>query len=111
MNVERPQSTGVIDRPILWEPSLHFLKFAMAFMGIGTLVYLVVLFVLVPEQTWRAVLVFGLLVVTATAWLLLRRGRIESAMWALGIGVWVFATVSSVSVSYTHLTLPTIYSV
>ena len=96
MNVERQQPTGVIDRPILWEPSLHFLKFAMAFMGIGTLVYLVVLFVLVPEQTWRAVLVFGLLVVTATAWLLLRRGRVESAMWALGIGVWVFATVSSV---------------
>jgi hypothetical protein len=83
------------DRPIVWEPSLAFLRFVLLFLTVGATVYLVSLRIFVPEQTWRAFAVLGVIGVAAASWRLLQLGKFAASMWTLAIGAWTASTVTS----------------
>ena len=85
-----------VDRPLLWEPSLAFLKIAIFFILIGTVAFEIALFLFAPDQTGRALLALMLALVAAIAWIFLLRGRTTSAVMSLATGVWCYVTASSV---------------
>lgn len=95
-----PDSTGTAhvddDRPLLWEPSLTFLRYSTLFLLVGSVTFVVVLRVVAPEQVLRAIMAASLAGVGVVAGLLLATGRSRAGFLAMAIGVWGHSTVSSV---------------
>ncbi len=83
------------DRPLVWGPSLAFLKFAIGAMFAGALTFEAALFIFAPEQTARALSVLYLVSVAAVAWIFVARGRAGAAVVTLLVGVWTYVTLSS----------------
>jgi len=81
-----------IDDPISWEPSLVFLKYAIGALMTGALSFLLTVFILTPEQTLRAVGPAMVVLVAATAWFSLSRGRIRVTINILAFGIWTVVT-------------------
>jgi PAS domain S-box-containing protein len=96
MNDEYPRPREPIDRPMFWEPSLRFLKYAIACLLAGSSAYLIGIFIFAPDQTVRAVEPIWIFLTTATAWVLLSRGRIETAFFVLAFGTWTAVTGLSI---------------
>ena len=84
------------DLPLTWEPSLAFVKYAIAAILAASAVYLVALAIVAPEQSWRPAAVIGLMLMTSLAGRLLARGRMALAVASLAIGVWLFITITAV---------------
>ena len=74
------------DRPIFWEPTLVFLRYAIAFLAAGSAAVLIAVFVFLPDQTLRPLGSAAVLLVALLAWYLLRRGRIEATVHVLALG-------------------------
>jgi hypothetical protein len=84
------------DLPLTWEPSLAFVKYAIAAILAASAVYLVALAIVAPEQSWRPAAVIGLMLMTSLAGRLRARGRMALAVASLAIGVWLFITITAV---------------
>ncbi len=89
------QSSETIDQPVLWEPSIAFLKFAIAFVLAGCVAFEIALFIFAPDQTMRALTVLMLVLITGTAWFFLSRGMIRAVVLTMGIGTWGYITFAS----------------
>jgi diguanylate cyclase (GGDEF)-like protein/PAS domain S-box-containing protein len=84
-----------IESPISWEPSLSFLKYAIASQLIGSLAVLVALRVLAPDQNLRTLASVLVFLTALVGWYLLRRGRIFATIYVLAYGVWTVVTVTA----------------
>jgi diguanylate cyclase (GGDEF)-like protein len=82
-----------IESPISWEPSLSFLKYAIASQLIGSLAVLVALRVLAPDQNLRTLASVLVFLTALVGWHLLRRRRIFATIYVLAYGVWTVVTV------------------
>lgn len=69
-----------------------FLLLAAAALGSGSVVYLIILRLAVPEQMARLAGPAALLMVVAFALLCHRRGKIRAGLYALGVGIWLEIT-------------------
>ncbi|MBP8273185.1 MAG: PAS domain S-box protein [Acidobacteria bacterium] len=96
MPAEQPRDSAVIDQPIYWEPSLSFLRFVIVFIVLGCSLFLLALWRYAPDQRGRALTVVGLLCVAAGAWLFQRAGYRRATVWTLGVGAWLYISVTSV---------------
>ena len=81
-----------IDDPVTWEPSVAFLKIAIALIIGGATAFIIAIFVVVPEQKTRVLGVLLLQLLAGAAWYLLARGKVTAAAMTLGVGVWVYFT-------------------
>lgn len=88
-----PQSS---DSPVYWEPSLSFLKLAIAFAVVGALAFLIALRWFDPPQPWRIWPTAVLLALALGAAVLLGRGHRRAATIWLGVGAWCYLTATSV---------------
>ena len=88
---QRPASD--IENPISWEPSLSFVKYAIASQLIGSLAILVALRLLAPDQVLRTLASILVCLAALVGWYLLRRGRIIATINVLAYGVWTVVTV------------------
>ena len=79
-------------RPIYWEPSLIFLKYAIASLLVGSAAVLLAVFVFAPEQTLRSLCAGSVFLVALLAWLLLARGKREATVYVLAVGMWTAVT-------------------
>ena len=92
MKDQHPRPIDPADRPMLWERSLAFLKYTVAFILAGSAAFLIAIFILTPDQPLRAFGPLSLSLVAAAAWVLLARGRIEAAVHVLAFGLWAAVT-------------------
>jgi len=85
------------DRPMFWEPSVVFLKWAIALILGPSAAFLIALFMVAPEQMWTirggGPVVMALM--AAIAWVLLLRGKIEASVYLLTAGLWTYTSVIS----------------
>jgi len=91
-NVTVPLPASEVDSPISWEPSLAFLKYAIASQFIGALAFLVALRFLVPEQSLRMVGAVMVALVAVMGGYLLYRGRTRATVMVLAYGLWTIVT-------------------
>ena len=87
---DQPRSAP--DSPNSWGLSLAFLKYAIAFLLAGSLLYLTAALVLLPDQSVRALGALSALLVGIIGGLLLWRGRIEATVYVLSAGLWAIVT-------------------
>ena len=90
MQHQRPHET--LDIPLFREPVQSFLRYAVAFILTGSVVFLLALFVLVPDQPLRALGPAGTALVVLIAWYLLSRGMTTASVQVLAFGFWAVAT-------------------
>ena len=97
MSKPAPISTSGEDRNVFWEHSVVFLKWAIALVLIASISFLLVLFVVAPEQvrSARGIGPVVIMMVAIGAWRLLREGNPVAAVYLLGAGLWIYATVIS----------------
>lgn len=81
-----------IDDPIFWEPSLAFLKFAIAALLIGAVASIVALRLLAPDQTLRTIGPILGFAIALAGWFFLSRGNAPAARNVMAIGTWVIIT-------------------
>jgi diguanylate cyclase (GGDEF)-like protein/PAS domain S-box-containing protein len=93
-SLERPNDE--IDNPISWEPSLTFVKYAIASVLVGAVAIFTALRLLTPDQTLRAMGAVMVFLVGVSGWYLLWRGRIKATINVLAYGVWTIVTGVSV---------------
>jgi PAS domain S-box-containing protein len=86
---------AVVDKPILWEPSLAFMKIAIACALAGSAAFELILLLFAPEQSTRILCGLIIPVVAGAAWILLARGKVRATVCTLILGVWVAITVGS----------------
>src|SRR5512133_450057 len=84
-----------IDSPISWEPSLAFLKYAIAANLVGAVTFLIFANFVTPGQPARFVGPVLLALVAVTAWYLLSRRRLHASVNVLAIGAWLVITGAS----------------
>ena len=94
-NLTYPSPDDIGDQTVFWEPSLAFLKIAIACMLAGSVVYEIALFIVAPDQTARAVVVLMIAFVALVAAMLLRLGRARATVWTLCVGAWLYITLTS----------------
>ncbi|MCF8176408.1 MAG: hypothetical protein K9K30_14310, partial [Burkholderiaceae bacterium] len=80
---------AAVNQPISWEPSLAFLKFAIAALLVGAAATLIALRVLAPHQTIRLVGPILISLVALAGWFFLARGLIQVTVKVLAIGTWL----------------------
>ena len=83
------------DHPIDWAISLIFLKYAIGFIFFGAALYILVALLFAPGQNLRSLLALACMAAAGAAWLCMVRGRMWTAVWILGSGVWLSLTVAS----------------
>lgn len=88
--------TSAIGNSLSWEPTLALLKLAIAFLVAGALVSLIALRILVPDEPLRAGGPGLALLVAATGWILLWRGKLKATINVLAFGTWATLTVIAV---------------
>lgn len=84
-----------VGNPMLWEPSLVFLKYAIAANLVGAVIFLIVARIVTPDQPARVVGPVLIALVAVTAWYLLSCGRTHAGVNVLAIGVWMIITGAS----------------
>ena len=83
------RSRDEVDNPILWEPSLAFVKVAITALLIGCGLTAIALRIFVPQESYRLLGPGLVAVVSFIGWVLQARGHIRTAVNFLAIGVWV----------------------
>ncbi|MBE0621171.1 MAG: PAS domain S-box protein [Burkholderiales bacterium] len=94
MNDQHPRPADAADRPMFWEHSIAFLKWAIVLILGSSAVYLIVVFVVAPEQmrTARGGGPTVLSLIALAALVLLLRGKIKTSVHVLAAGLWLHAT-------------------
>ena len=92
MNERPPRASDPDDLPLFWEPSVAFLRWAIALIFGSSAVFLIVLFVVAPQQMYsvRAGGPVVLSLLATAAFILLSRGRIKASVYVLGAGLWAY---------------------
>lgn len=90
-----PHPHDNVGSPVLWEPSLALLKYAIAANLIGAVIFSIVARIATPDQPARFVGPTLLALVAVTAWYLLSRGRMHASVNVLAIGAWMVITGAS----------------
>lgn len=80
------------DNPSTWAPSVLYLKLFVATVFLGDMCFLLVIAFFAPSQAVRAVGPSVLAIVSAVAWMLLMRGKVQVAINILTYGVWILVT-------------------
>ena len=85
---------GAVESVAIWEPPVPFLRWAVALTLCSSAVYLIVLYIVAPEQvrTARGPAPVVLALVALAAWALLSRGKTRAAAMTLGAGFWAYTT-------------------
>jgi PAS domain S-box-containing protein len=89
---ERPRPADPLGRLIFSAPAVAFLNYTIAFVLVGSAVFVISLSIFAPDQAVRA---FGpalMSLVAVIAKVLLARGRIEAAVNMIAFGLWVVVT-------------------
>lgn len=81
-----------VGHPILWEPSLAILKYAIAANLVGAVIFSIVAHFVTPGQPARFVGSALLALVAVIAWYLLSRRRMQASVNVLAIGAWMVIT-------------------
>jgi len=100
-----------IDRPMDWEPSRTFLKYAVACLFAGCAAFLIAVIFFAPDQMVRAVGPIWIALAAAIAWILLSAGRVGAAVYVVGYGMWVAVTGLSIFFGGVRSTSVIIYPV
>ncbi len=95
MNERSRRFGDTIDRPIFWEPSRAFLRYAIGTILAGCVAFVIALHFFAPEQTVRIAASAGFMLLAGAAWVLLARHQMKAAGLTLGIGAWVYVTTVS----------------
>ena len=74
------------------EPSLLILRYCVTAVMLGSLVLVLALGVIAPEQPERAISAAAVFLIGLLAWLLLRRGHVQVATYGLVVGLWASVT-------------------
>lgn len=82
------------ENPLLWEPSLAFLKYAIAVLLAGSVAFMATILIVAPDQTARYAGPAVASLVAVTTWLLLSRRRTQAAVYVLVIGTWMVITAT-----------------
>lgn len=96
VNPRLAEPSTSIDNPLLWEPSISFLKIGIVFILIGITAFEIFLFMFAPAQTGRALAGLVLVLIALAAWFMLSHGRIQATVAVLGLGTWGYVTVISI---------------
>ena len=88
VNPRLAEPSTSIDNPLLWEPSISFLKIGIVFILIGITAFEIFLFMFAPAQTGRALAGLVLVLIALAAWFMLSHGRIQATVAVLGLGTW-----------------------
>jgi PAS domain S-box-containing protein len=86
---------ATVNRAIFWEPSLAFMKIAVAGTLVASLAFELILLLFAPEQRLRMLGAMTYPVVAGVAWFLLARGKVQSTVCILIAGLWMSVTVTS----------------
>ncbi|MBE0614477.1 MAG: sensor domain-containing diguanylate cyclase [Burkholderiales bacterium] len=99
MNSDHSPLTGVsrleednTENPQFWEPSHAFIKYAIAFLLVGSAVFMLVIHVFTPDQTARYYGPIAMFLMALTTWLVLACGGWRPAVYMLAVGVWLTIT-------------------
>ena len=92
--------------PQFWEPSHAFIKYAIAFLLVGSLAFMLVIRVFTPDQTARYYGPMAMCLMALATWLVLARGGWRPAVYMLAIGVWL--TITGISMFYGGVRTPII---
>jgi signal transduction histidine kinase/ActR/RegA family two-component response regulator len=99
-----PDDQGHAAQPMFWDPTQKFLRMSVVAILAGTSALLLAIFIFSPQQTARAVGVSFLLLVGASAWLALARGRIKACAAILTVGTWL--TITAMALLYGGVRTP-----
>ena len=102
-------NTDVIDNPILWEPSLTVIKWAIGAQVVGSVVFFIALRLLVPNQTVRSATTAIECLIALAGWYLLSRGHVTVAVKFMALGLSVIVTAVAIFAGGVHAPLVIIY--
>ena len=97
--------------PIIQDVSVEVLKFVSLAVVLGSLAFSVLVRVVAPEQTMRALTPFLAILVFGGAWMLTLRGRLRAAMIVMVIGTWAVTTVICIFASGVRTPIVIVYPV
>ncbi|MEI6601290.1 MAG: hypothetical protein WCN21_12485, partial [Comamonadaceae bacterium] len=80
------------DSPISLEQSRVFLEYSITALMAGTLLALIVLQLIAPEQMERTFAPLLVSLIALTGWYFLRRGKIRASKVVLALGAWTAVT-------------------
>ncbi|MEY3445402.1 MAG: hypothetical protein RIR45_157 [Pseudomonadota bacterium] len=80
------------DHPVAWAPSAVFLKTAIVVLLVGSVMALVALRILTPQQHARAFAPLMVCLIGAVGWYLLMRKQLQATVYVLCFGVWIVIT-------------------
>jgi PAS domain S-box-containing protein len=93
--IPRERSAAAIDQPILWQPSLAFMKIGIACTLATSGAFELILLMFAPQQTTRILCALIFPAVAGAAWILLARGKVRATVFTLILGVWTAITATS----------------
>ncbi|MCX7167150.1 MAG: PAS domain S-box protein [Rhodocyclales bacterium] len=85
-----------IDKPLSWEPSPAFLKFASVILSVGSAAAMTATLVLAPDQPQRAAGQGLIFLVAVAGWYLLSVGRMGASVKMLVFGSWTAVTAIAI---------------
>jgi PAS domain S-box-containing protein len=111
MKTQRSHEIPEVDSPLSWEESLTFLKFVIRFIMGSAVVYMAALMVLVPDQTWRVLVVAVMMLIAGSAWYLLSLGKARATVFTLAASIWIYCTIGAFFLGGLHSTTIVIYPI
>ena len=79
-----------------WGNAQAFVQAAIIAIALGGLVFLVLVVWIAPDQTYRILSSSSLVGMAIASWLMVRKGRMQSAINLLGVGFWLAITASAI---------------
>lgn len=81
---------------------------AIIALAMGGMVFLVLVILIAPDQTYRMLSSLGLVVLAIASWLMVREGRVQSAINLLGVGFWL--TITATAIYHGGVNTPVVYA-
>lgn len=90
-----------------WGNAQAFVQAAIIALAMGGMVFLVLVILIAPDQTYRMLSSLGLVVLAIASWLMVREGRVQSAINLLGVGFWL--TITATAIYHGGVNTPVVY--
>lgn len=94
--------------PQRWGNAQAFVLAAIFALALGGMVFLVLVLLIAPDQTYRMLSSSSLVVLAIASGLMVREGRMRSAVKLLAVGVWL--TITGTSIHHGGVTTPIVYA-
>jgi len=91
-----------------WGNAQAFVQAAIIALAMGGMVFLVLVILIAPDQTYRMLSSLGLVVLAIASWLMVREGRVQSAINLLGVGFWL--TITATAIYHGGVNTPVVYA-